>query len=66
MDGCDKLCAKRGTEQYSGRVSASLVVSDILGDRAQGCHRSAQRTRTRRTSKPYGSSPSGSRLKSMP
>ena len=42
VDGCDKLCAKRGTEQYSGQVVASLVVSDILGDRAQGCHRSAR------------------------
>ena len=42
VDGCAKLCAKRGTEQYSGRVSASLVVSNILGDRANGCHRSAR------------------------
>jgi len=40
VDGCSKLCAKRGTEQYSGQVSASLVVGDILGDRAKGCHRS--------------------------
>ena len=42
VDGCDKLCAKRGTEKYSGQVSASLVVSDILGDRAKGCHRSTR------------------------
>lgn len=42
VDGCSKLCAKRGTEQYSGKVSASLVVSDILGDRVQGCHRSSR------------------------
>lgn len=42
VDGCSKLCAKRGTEQYSGRVSASLVVSDILGDRAKACHRSTR------------------------
>jgi hypothetical protein len=40
VDGCPKLCAKRGTEQYSGQVSASLVVSDILGDGAKACHRS--------------------------
>jgi uncharacterized metal-binding protein len=40
VDGCPKLCAKRGTEKYSGPVSASLVVSEILGDRAKGCHRS--------------------------
>ena len=42
VDGCDKLCAKRGTEQYSGQVSASLVVTDILGGRARGCHRSTR------------------------
>ncbi len=38
VDGCSKLCAKRATEQYSGQVSASLVVSDILGERTEGCH----------------------------
>ena len=42
VDGCSKLCAKRGTEKYSGQVSASLVVSDILGDRAKGCRRSTR------------------------
>lgn len=42
VDGCSKLCAKRGTEKYSGKVSASLVVSDILGDRVKGCHRSTR------------------------
>ncbi len=42
VDGCSKLCAKRGTEKYSGQVSASLIVSDILGDRAKGCHRSTR------------------------
>ena len=42
VDGCSKLCAKRGTEKYSGEVSASLVVSDILGDRAKHCHRSTR------------------------
>ncbi len=40
VDGCDKLCAKRGTETYSGQVAASLVVSGIVGDRLAGCHRS--------------------------
>ena len=40
VDGCDKLCAGRGTEAYSGQVAASLVVSEILGDRLAGCHRS--------------------------
>ena len=42
VDGCNKLCAKRGTELYSGRVARSLVVTDILGDRAETCHRSAR------------------------
>jgi uncharacterized metal-binding protein len=42
VDGCDKLCAKRGTEQYSGQVAASLVVTEILGDRVEKCHRSAR------------------------
>ena len=36
IDGCDKLCAQKGTEKYSGPVSASLVVSDILSRGA--CH----------------------------
>jgi hypothetical protein len=40
VDGCNKLCAKKGTEKYSGRVVASLNVSEILGDRLNGCHRS--------------------------
>ena len=42
VDGCSKLCAKRGTERHSGRVTASLVVSDILGDRVKACHRSTR------------------------
>jgi hypothetical protein len=42
VDGCSKLCAKRGTEKYSGPVSASLVVGDVLGDRVMGCHRSTR------------------------
>jgi len=46
VDGCDKLCAKRGTEKYSGAVSASLVVTDILGGRARGCHRSTRNADT--------------------
>jgi uncharacterized metal-binding protein len=40
VDGCDKLCARRGTEKYSGRVAASLVVADILKDGLNGCSRS--------------------------
>jgi hypothetical protein len=32
VDGCDKLCAKRSTEKYSGRISGSVDVSKIIGD----------------------------------
>lgn len=39
VDGCEKQCAKRGTERHSGPVSAALVVSEILGDAYPGCHR---------------------------
>jgi hypothetical protein len=42
VDGCSKLCAKRGTEKYSGEVSVSLVVGDILGDRVKECWRSTR------------------------
>ncbi len=30
VDGCDLRCAARGTEMYSGKPTASLVVSDLL------------------------------------
>jgi uncharacterized metal-binding protein len=40
IDGCDKLCARYGTEKHGGPVARSLVVSDILGDRAAACSRS--------------------------
>ncbi len=42
IDGCDKLCAKKGTEKYSGAVSASLVVSDMLDGECSRCSRSAK------------------------
>lgn len=43
VDGCDKRCAKWGTEQYSGPVNAALVVEDVIGaDRLSKCHRSAR------------------------
>ncbi len=31
VDGCDKLCAKRSTEKYSGKVNGSIDVSMIIG-----------------------------------
>lgn len=42
VDGCHKLCARRGTQQYSGQVAVSLDVSEILGDRLNKCHRSSR------------------------
>ena len=32
VDGCDKLCAKRSTEKFSGNVSGSIDVSKIIGN----------------------------------
>jgi hypothetical protein len=34
VDGCSKLCAKRATEKYSGKVSSALDVSEIIGKEA--------------------------------
>lgn len=38
IDGCEKQCAKWGTEKHSGPVSASLVVPEILKGTNAGCH----------------------------
>ncbi len=32
IDGCDKLCAYRGTEMYSNRPAASIVVTDLVAE----------------------------------
>jgi uncharacterized metal-binding protein len=40
IDGCDKQCARWGTEKHGGPVARSLVVTDILGDQAISCSRS--------------------------
>jgi hypothetical protein len=42
IDGCDKQCARWGTEKHAGPVSRALVVADILGGEAAGCSRSSQ------------------------
>jgi hypothetical protein len=43
VDGCDKRCAARATEQYSGKPAASVVVSDLVReaglDRPEGARR---------------------------
>lgn len=33
VDGCEKICAKRATEKYSGPVSGSIVVDELLEER---------------------------------
>ncbi len=33
VDGCEKLCAKIGTERHSGKVVSSIVVSDLAKNR---------------------------------
>ena len=40
IDGCDKQCARWGTEKHGGPVARALVVTDILGGEAAGCSRS--------------------------
>jgi uncharacterized metal-binding protein len=32
IDGCEKRCAAKGTEQYSSRLAASIVVTDICNE----------------------------------
>ncbi len=33
IDGCDKRCAARGTELYSGKPAASVVVTNVIAER---------------------------------
>jgi uncharacterized metal-binding protein len=40
IDGCDKQCARWGTEKHGGPVARALVVTDILGGEAVSCSRS--------------------------
>lgn len=32
VDGCNKLCAKRSTEKFSGKISGSVNVSQLIGE----------------------------------
>ena len=32
VDGCSKSCARKATERFSGDVSDTIVISDILGE----------------------------------
>jgi uncharacterized metal-binding protein len=42
VDGCEKQCAKWGTEKHSGPISGVLVISRILGTKAADCSRSSR------------------------
>jgi len=43
IDGCDKRCAARGTEMYSGKPAASIVVTDFVAERGLGKPEGARR-----------------------
>jgi uncharacterized metal-binding protein len=36
IDGCDKRCAARGTEMYSGKPAASIVVTELISELGLG------------------------------
>jgi uncharacterized metal-binding protein len=36
IDGCDKRCAARGTEMYSGKPAASIVVTELVAEKGLG------------------------------
>ncbi len=42
IDGCEKQCARWGTEKHSGPIAGALVVSEILGTKAASCSRSSR------------------------
>ena len=33
VDGCEKRCAARGTEMYSGKPAASIVVTELVAEK---------------------------------
>ena len=41
VDGCGKLCAKIGTERYSGKTASSIIITDLI----RNCSRSKLRSR---------------------
>jgi uncharacterized metal-binding protein len=36
IDGCDKRCAARGTEMYSGKPAANIIVAELVSERGLG------------------------------
>jgi uncharacterized metal-binding protein len=43
VDGCDKRCAARATEQHSGKPAASVVVTDLVSEHGFGRPEGARR-----------------------
>ena len=43
VDGCDKRCAARATEQFSGKPAASVVVTDLVSEAGLGRPEGARR-----------------------
>ena len=43
VDGCEKRCAARATEQFSGKPAASVVVSDLVREHGLGQPEGARR-----------------------
>jgi uncharacterized metal-binding protein len=39
VDGCEKLCAKKATEKYSGKVTHSINVKDFIKDNKKPVNR---------------------------
>ncbi len=39
VDGCKKLCGKKATEKYSGKVTCSINVGDFTGSGSKICNR---------------------------
>jgi uncharacterized metal-binding protein len=46
VDGCDKRCAARATELYSGKPAASVIVSDLVSEHGLGRPEGARRLNT--------------------
>ena len=49
VDGCRKLCAKVGTERYSGKVASSIVVTDLAANNPGFSRSSSRRQLDRET-----------------
>ncbi len=43
VDGCEKRCAARATEQFSGKPAASVIVSDLVREHGLGQPEGARR-----------------------